>query len=659
DGTLAVKPGHEDAYKRALGLAVEELEESEDKKYTAFTAGGTTWFVERKKAAPKAAPEPEEELVENPFSGKLPAIIIAGVIIIGLIYLAVRLLGGGPKDDPTTQDVTPTPTAVSQNISWLPDVSPTPTPYVWSEPTQNTSIKYADWMAQPGDTSSTKPTATPFTPTPTPYNMWDELQHEIDSTWGSMTPTPEPTRGTIKPGSDPELIRDLQWQLIQLGWLDINGATGVYDAATVNAVKAFQNYMNSTYNAGLTVDGICGAKTFRYLDNYEIAVKPTPGVAPSPTPEAYVIDKNSSPLEIRELQLLLAANGWYSGEANGNYDAATMEAVLHFQAYVNSSTGVQYVNETGYADEHTILLLRWGEFVKPQLTPTPTPVPTPTAVVDPYDESDQMVELFEPADIIVSAEGYVPVYESASEQSRVLGTVSHSSRLMMLASSPNWAMVASSRGQTGFMRLCDIEIQNPSAPDSGESFSINENSSAEDIKSLQELLIAQGWLSGTADGVYGNQTRGAVRAFQAYVNSVEGEGRLAVSGVADGDTLDLLLEGRYLNPAVQPTASDEIVFTEVFETLYVRAKANGTALYDRPDINYPRWNVSNTAEYLLSATGGEWLKILNPANQFVAYGLKDEFDVYSKQSQATATPTPVPTSTPTHTPEPTSQPTAE
>ncbi|MBR5009058.1 MAG: hypothetical protein IKY06_00315, partial [Clostridia bacterium] len=190
DGTLAVKPGHEDAYKRALGLAVEELEESEDKKYTAFTAGGTTWFVERKKAAPKAAPEPEEELVENPFSGKLPAIIVAGVIIIGLIYLAVRLLGGGPKDDPTTQDVTPTPTAVSQNISWLPDVSPTPTPYVWSEPTQNTSIKYADWMAQPGDTSSTKPTATPFTPTPTPYNMWDELQHEIDSTWGSMTPTP-------------------------------------------------------------------------------------------------------------------------------------------------------------------------------------------------------------------------------------------------------------------------------------------------------------------------------------------------------------------------------------------------------------------------------------------------------------------------------------
>ena len=166
NGKLAVKPGHEDAYKRALSQAMEELDESEDKKYTSFTAGGTTWFVERKKAVKEAAPAPEEELVENPFNGKLPAIIVAAVILIGLIYLAVRLLAGGPKDDPTAQEVTSTPTAVSQNISWLPDVTPTPTPYVWNEPTQNTSIKYADWMAQPGDTSTARPT-----PTPTPYNM--------------------------------------------------------------------------------------------------------------------------------------------------------------------------------------------------------------------------------------------------------------------------------------------------------------------------------------------------------------------------------------------------------------------------------------------------------------------------------------------------------
>ena len=223
-----------------------------------------------------------------------------------------------------------------------------------------------------------------------------------------------------------------------------------------------------------------------------------------------------------------------------------------------------------------------------------------------------MVELFEPADVIVSAEGNVRVYESASENSRVLGIVAHNSRLVMLAGSQNWAMVASSNGQTGFMRLCDIEIQNPTGQDTDEGYTINENSSADDIKSLQELLIAQGWLSGAADGVYGRQTRAAVSAFQTYVNTQEGEGRLTVSGIADGDTLDLLLDGRYLNPSVYPTSSDEIQFTEVFETLYVRAKANGTALYEKPDINFPRWNVSNTTEYILSATGGEWLKILTP-----------------------------------------------
>lgn len=101
-------------------------------------------------------------------------------------------------------------------------------------------------------------------------------------------------------------------------------------------MKAFQTYVNKNYKAKLTVDGICGPATFKYLDNYSIAVNPSPSATAGP--DNGTISADSSPVRIRELQLKLIAMGWLDGEATGKYDNATYNAVMAFQNYVNVST---------------------------------------------------------------------------------------------------------------------------------------------------------------------------------------------------------------------------------------------------------------------------------------------------------------------------------
>ncbi len=65
---------------------------------------------------------------------------------------------------------------------------------------------------------------------------------------------------TVRPGERGEVVVEIQDCLNQLGYLDeING---VYDDATVDAVKRFQR------DNGLTADGVCGAKTLIILFGY-------------------------------------------------------------------------------------------------------------------------------------------------------------------------------------------------------------------------------------------------------------------------------------------------------------------------------------------------------------------------------------------------------
>ena len=76
------------------------------------------------------------------------------------------------------------------------------------------------------------------------------------------TPTPTPTtKPTLRKGSTGPYVVECQTDLITLGYsCGPKGADGIYGTATINAVKAFQK------DHGLSVDGVCGPKTWDALD---------------------------------------------------------------------------------------------------------------------------------------------------------------------------------------------------------------------------------------------------------------------------------------------------------------------------------------------------------------------------------------------------------
>ena len=78
------------------------------------------------------------------------------------------------------------------------------------------------------------------------------------------------------------------------------------------------------------------------------------------------------------------------------------------------------------------------------------------------------------------------------------------------------------------------------APDSSPV--INEDSSASEVRRVQQLLITLGQLpAGSADGIYGSATRGAVWEFQSFVNRYYGYQVLEVTGEVDASTYNYMV----------------------------------------------------------------------------------------------------------------------
>jgi len=63
-------------------------------------------------------------------------------------------------------------------------------------------------------------------------------------------------------GDSGALVKEIQECLVQMGYLDEDDVTGIYDETTVEAVKKFQK------KNGLTADGVAGDQTLMLLFGY-------------------------------------------------------------------------------------------------------------------------------------------------------------------------------------------------------------------------------------------------------------------------------------------------------------------------------------------------------------------------------------------------------
>jgi peptidoglycan hydrolase-like protein with peptidoglycan-binding domain len=177
----------------------------------------------------------------------------------------------------------------------------------------------------------------------------------------SSSPTPSPSGAptedasietdVLKPGSRGTKVRELQQRLFQLAWLP-ETVTGVYDAATVGAVKGFQ------VKHGLHRTGVVDTRTWKRLS--AMTTKPShdamfnvlhPGVP--------LFEAGDEGTGVRALQARLRQISWYFGDVSGRYDAQTVTAVKGFQAK-------RVIPVTGAVDRRTMDRLE-------AMTTTPTP----------------------------------------------------------------------------------------------------------------------------------------------------------------------------------------------------------------------------------------------------------------------------------------------
>jgi peptidoglycan hydrolase-like protein with peptidoglycan-binding domain len=146
-------------------------------------------------------------------------------------------------------------------------------------------------------------------------------------------------KDVLKPGATGTEVRELQQRLSQLAWLP-QTTTGVYDDATVAAVKGFQA------KRGLPRTGVLDATTWRRLR----------GMTRTPSHDAmFNVLHPGKPLyqsgdtgrDVREIQARLKQIAWYAGDVTGTYDAQTVTAVKGFQAK-------RVIPVTGAVDQRTL-----------------------------------------------------------------------------------------------------------------------------------------------------------------------------------------------------------------------------------------------------------------------------------------------------------------
>lgn len=145
---------------------------------------------------------------------------------------------------------------------------------------------------------------------------------------------------TLKKGSSGYRVENLQWRLVELGYMDACDVDGVYGNQTKNAVYAFQ------VNNWLTgPDGI--AYPYTQYKLYDKFARPTWGFTMD-----VPVDEYSSSFDVERVERRLCDTGYLPDRyVDGVFDANTMAVIMMFEI-VNG-----LYPEDGVADEEMLRLL--------------------------------------------------------------------------------------------------------------------------------------------------------------------------------------------------------------------------------------------------------------------------------------------------------------
>ncbi|MBQ8554302.1 MAG: peptidoglycan-binding protein [Clostridia bacterium] len=354
---------------------------------------------------------------------------------------------------------------------------------------------------------------------------------------------------SVKSGDKGIIVRTIQSKLSELGYYT-GSISGTYDSATVKAVKAFQK------KNGLTQDGVCGAETQALLlDLGGLSANATPTPTPTPTPTALptftmpgdVVRKGDTGSDAKLVQQRLIDLGYLSGKADGVFGTASVAALKAFQ----NKNGLESDGVAG-TDTNKVLFsyMALSASYVPLGTPAPTVATTTVATATPAPITEDNVVVIRKGtkgDAVLRLQqrltqlGY---YDSILDGECKADDVA-AIRAFQRNNGLTVDGVAGYDTQVALYASTAIMDNGAMAGGAVETFTtLKKGMRGTDVTNLQERLITLGYLSGTADGIYGTDTAEAVYNFQKRNGLVR-------DGVAGAKTLAAL----YSTTAVTPTAT--------------------------------------------------------------------------------------------------------
>lgn len=342
-------------------------------------------------------------------------------------------------------------------------------------------------------------------------------------------------------------VRRLQQALTQLGYYS-GTVDGSFGSGTKAAVTAFQQ-ANS-----LTVDGIAGSATIALLEKQTgIDIDGNSSSSSSTATGLFKGDYSklqytSSGSRVRVLQQALKDLGFTISKVDGVFGQSTFEAVMAFQ----KATGLTV---DGKAGKNTLVKLESyfdsnGNVTQPMITPKPTAdldniaygIPTRTlregmGGQDVLYTQDRLAAL-----------GYLTGISD--------GQYGAATKAAVLAFQKKNGLSADGvLGTNTRKRLFSegaIGAKETSQPDGVGERKLTLGMKGDDVKSVQKKLIALGYLTGKADGVYGTATESAIRRFQT-------RNGLTSDGICGEDTVKALYSSTAIDAGSSVTPSPKPV----------------------------------------------------------------------------------------------------
>ena len=375
-------------------------------------------------------------------------------------------------------------------------------------------------------TESPSPEPSPSISPSAPVQNWQSEQPPVSQT----TPTPAPaatsrTYTRLESGATGDDVLALQNRLIQLGYLT-GTADGKYGTQTQNAIKLFQKAL------GISQTGIANVSLQEklYAANapaYSASVSPTANTNTGSTVTATgysTLVRGDSGDNVRKLQSRLKELGYLSGSADGTFGGQTERAVKAFQralgltqsGVASSSLQEKLFSSSAPAAPVTVT-------AAPTAAPTAKPVsPSPTANNTGYSELTYGMKnslAVQNMQNRLKALGYFTAQSTGNYYSQTAEAV----KLFQQAVGLNATGTATVETQillyaSNAPAYGGSATTAPTQAPTGTYVVLQKGSRGTEVSNLQKRLIALGWSSSTsADGIYGNNTVKAVKAFQAAV----------------------------------------------------------------------------------------------------------------------------------------------